>query len=346
MTPILHTRRAAALTLPLDEHPSERNDVAPDPSQPTTRTVVIVPTYNEVENLRPLAEKLLASPASVDVLCVDDASPDGTGALADEIAAAEPRFHVIHRTQDRGYAASSREGLSWALERGYDVTCTMDGDLSHDPAVLPAMLALSADGADLVIGSRYVDGGGVEVELGPDAPRGQRDGQRLRARDDRDAGATTARAATGATAPRHSRRSTSTTCTSDGYSFLIEVLAAAGQAGARIARSRSPTSTGSTGSRRSRAHRPRGAARDHGARDRRLFGSSSGYDRTPADGYLSSRAQSSSMRTMSSSPRYSPTCTSMTCSITLPRFSSRCTRADRDEDALVGVHLDASRRRG
>ena len=131
------------------------------------RVAMIVPTYNEVENIRPLAEQLLALSDTIEVLCVDDASPDGTGQLADEISAAEPRFHVIHRTVNRGYAPSSKEGLAWCLERGFDLICTMDGDLSHDPRALPGMLERSAAGAALVIGSRYTDGGGLEVDWGP-----------------------------------------------------------------------------------------------------------------------------------------------------------------------------------
>lgn len=131
------------------------------------RVAMVVPTYNEVENVEPLAERVLGSDPRVELLVVDDASPDGTGALCDEIAAKEPRFHVLHRTGPRGYAPASREGLLWALESAFDVVGTMDGDLSHDPARIPVMLERIADGADLVIGSRYVDGGALQVDWGP-----------------------------------------------------------------------------------------------------------------------------------------------------------------------------------
>jgi dolichol-phosphate mannosyltransferase len=131
------------------------------------RVVIVVPTYNEAENVRPLAERVLAADSSLDLLIVDDASPDGTGEICDEIAATEPRFHVLHRTGPRGYAPASQEGLRWALDQGYRAVGTMDGDLSHDPARIPAMLDRLAAGAGLVIGSRYVEGGGLEVEWGP-----------------------------------------------------------------------------------------------------------------------------------------------------------------------------------
>lgn len=131
------------------------------------RVAVLVPTYNEAENVGPLSERVLAADPRLDLCVVDDASPDGTGDIADRIAAAQPRVRVLHRSGPRGYAPASREGFEWALEHGYDVVCTMDGDLSHDPARIPAMLDRVANGADLVIGSRYVPGGGLEVDWGP-----------------------------------------------------------------------------------------------------------------------------------------------------------------------------------
>lgn len=131
------------------------------------RVIVVVPTYNEAQNLRELADRVLAASPKVELLIVDDDSPDGTGRLADEIAAEQPRFHVIHRTQNRGYAPSSREGLTWCRDQAYDFTITMDGDLSHDPARIPALLDAARDGACLVVGSRYVDGGAVRAEWGP-----------------------------------------------------------------------------------------------------------------------------------------------------------------------------------
>lgn len=204
-----------------------------EPSQSDSMIVVVVPTYNEVENLRPLTEQLLALPVGVDVLCVDDASPDGTGQLADEIATAESRFHVVHRTHDRGYAASSREGLGWALERGYNFICTMDGDLSHDPAVLPGMLARGDAGADLVIGSRYVAGGGLEVDWNPIrravSEMGSAYARLMIGTPVRDC-------TSGYRCYRASAlsRVDSAEVRSEGYSFLIEMLAALAQTGARV----------------------------------------------------------------------------------------------------------------
>lgn len=130
------------------------------------RAAVIVPTYNEAENLPVLATRLLELPDALEVVCVDDGSPDGTGQLADSIAASDSRFHVIHRSGKRGYSAASKEGIAWCLANGYDVIATMDADLSHDPDVLPAMLAALEAGADLAIGSRYTSGGRIEVEWG------------------------------------------------------------------------------------------------------------------------------------------------------------------------------------
>jgi dolichol-phosphate mannosyltransferase len=132
----------------------------------TGRAVVVVPTYDEAENLPELAERLLALRPEVDVLVVDDGSPDGTGGIADRIAASNPRFRVLHRTADKGYASSCRDGIGAALARAYDYVLTMDADLSHDPAVIPTLLEKAEGGADLVIGSRYVPGGGLVVEWG------------------------------------------------------------------------------------------------------------------------------------------------------------------------------------
>ncbi len=131
------------------------------------RVIVVVPTYNEAGNVRALADAVLASVPGIELLIVDDDSPDGTGVIADEIAVHEPRFSVMHRTADRGYAASSRDGLMWCLDRGYDFVVTMDGDLSHDPRRIPSLLEAARAGAGLVIGSRYVDGGAIEADWGP-----------------------------------------------------------------------------------------------------------------------------------------------------------------------------------
>lgn len=124
------------------------------------RAVVVVPTYNEVENLAPVIARLHAAAPGVDVLVVDDASPDGTGALADRLAAADPRVSVLHRTRKAGLGAAYVAGFTLALERGYEAIGEMDADGSHRPEDLPVLLAALAD-ADLVIGSRWVPGGSV-----------------------------------------------------------------------------------------------------------------------------------------------------------------------------------------
>lgn len=121
------------------------------------RTLVVVPTYNERENLPMLAQRLLNLPIQVDLLVVDDNSPDGTGHLADELAAKHPAIHVLHRTQKDGLGRAYIAGFKWALERGYEFVFEMDGDFSHNPDDVPAFLDAAKD-ADLVLGSRYVNG--------------------------------------------------------------------------------------------------------------------------------------------------------------------------------------------
>ena len=123
--------------------------------------LIVVPTYNERHNVHGIADRLLAALPG-DLLFVDDNSPDGTGALLDGIAAAEPRVHVMHRTGKLGLGTAYIEGFGWGLARGYEVLFQMDADGSHDPGYLPQMLALAEDGADVVIGSRYVPGGGTQ----------------------------------------------------------------------------------------------------------------------------------------------------------------------------------------
>lgn len=131
------------------------------------RVIVVVPTYNEADNVRELADRVLTAYPGIELLIVDDDSPDGTGDIADEIATDEPRFRVLHRTENRGYARSSREGLAWCLDHGYQFVLTMDGDLSHDPARIPVLLESARAGADLVVGSRYIEAGAVEADWGP-----------------------------------------------------------------------------------------------------------------------------------------------------------------------------------
>ena len=120
-------------------------------------TLIVVPTYNERENLSRLAQRLLTLPARVDLLVVDDGSPDGTGKLADELAGKHPEIHVLHRTGKNGLGRAYIAGFKWALERGYEFIFEMDGDFSHNPDDVPVFLE-AARNADLVLGSRYVDG--------------------------------------------------------------------------------------------------------------------------------------------------------------------------------------------
>ena len=120
-------------------------------------TLVIVPTYNERENLPTLAQSLLSLPARVDLLVVDDNSPDGTGRLADELGSREPSVHVLHREQKNGLGRAYVAGFKWALERAYEFVFEMDADFSHDPADIPRLLE-AAKNSDCVIGSRYVNG--------------------------------------------------------------------------------------------------------------------------------------------------------------------------------------------
>jgi len=134
--------------------------MSPDSADGTGRVLVVVPTYNERENLAWIVGRIRAATPQVDVLVVDDGSPDGTGAIADELAAADPQVTVLHRTQKAGLGAAYLHGFAVALERGYDVVGEMDADGSHQPEQLPALLAALAD-ADLVIGSRWVPGGSV-----------------------------------------------------------------------------------------------------------------------------------------------------------------------------------------
>jgi len=125
------------------------------------RVLVIVPTYEEVHNLASIVERLLAAVPAVHVLVVDDNSPDGTGAWAQERALTEPRLSVMHRSGKQGLGAAYLAAFAWALERGYDVVCEMDADGSHAPEQLGGLLEAVAGGADLAIGSRWVRGGEV-----------------------------------------------------------------------------------------------------------------------------------------------------------------------------------------
>jgi len=121
------------------------------------QTLIVVPTYNERENLSRMAQRLLALPVGVDLLVVDDNSPDGTGQLADELAAKHPAIHVLHRTEKNGLGRAYIAGFKWALERSYEFVFEMDGDFSHNPDDIPALLEAARD-AELVLGSRYING--------------------------------------------------------------------------------------------------------------------------------------------------------------------------------------------
>ena len=124
------------------------------------QTLIIVPTYNERENFPRMAEKLLSLPVAIDVLVVDDNSPDGTGKLADAMAAKHPQIKVLHRTEKNGLGRAYIAGFKWALEHGYEFIFEMDCDFSHDPNEIPAFLK-AAQNADLVLGTRYR--GGIRV---------------------------------------------------------------------------------------------------------------------------------------------------------------------------------------
>jgi len=121
------------------------------------RVLVIIPTFNECENLPSLSGAVLALPVGADLLVVDDNSPDGTGALADRLAAESPRLRVLHRPRRLGLGSAYVTAFQQALAEGYDAVVTMDGDWSHDPAYLPDLLAPAATHA-IVIGSRYLHG--------------------------------------------------------------------------------------------------------------------------------------------------------------------------------------------
>ncbi|PHX80605.1 MAG: dolichyl-phosphate beta-D-mannosyltransferase [Thermoleophilia bacterium] len=129
------------------------------------RYIVCLPTYNECENLEPMIMAIAAARERAmiagDVLVIDDGSPDGTGQIADHLAAEHDWVHVLHRTHKEGLGRAYLAGFDWALERDYAYILEMDCDFSHDPGRLPDLLAAAQHGADLVLGSRYVHGGGV-----------------------------------------------------------------------------------------------------------------------------------------------------------------------------------------
>ena len=121
------------------------------------RALVCIPTYNEATNLPDIVPQVLARDARIEVLVIDDASPDGTGRIADRLAAESPRVHVLHRDGKQGLGTAYLAGFKWALERGFDYIFEMDADFSHDPKHLTEFLS-AVEGADLVLGSRYLGG--------------------------------------------------------------------------------------------------------------------------------------------------------------------------------------------
>ncbi|TNM39856.1 polyprenol monophosphomannose synthase [Nocardioides albidus] len=121
---------------------------------------MVIPTYNEADNIAWIVDRLRAAQPQVDVLVVDDGSPDGTGAIVDRLAQTDPHVHVLHRTAKGGLGAAYLAGFDWALDAGYDVIGEMDADGSHQPEQLQRLLTALRD-ADLVIGSRWVPGGSV-----------------------------------------------------------------------------------------------------------------------------------------------------------------------------------------
>lgn len=123
--------------------------------------LIVTPTYNERDSLREFVTTTLARAPAAHILVVDDASPDGTGALADELAE-DPRVFVLHRSGKRGLGTAYVDGFQWGIQRGYRLFFEMDADMSHDPAHLPAFFETFARGADVVIGSRNIPGGRVE----------------------------------------------------------------------------------------------------------------------------------------------------------------------------------------
>jgi dolichol-phosphate mannosyltransferase len=196
------------------------------------RVLVIVPTYNERENLPILASELLREP-DVRVLIVDDQSPDGTGAVADGLARANPgRVDVLHRSGQRGLGRSYIDGIAWGLRKPVDLICQMDADLSHDPRHLPALIT-AASHADVVIGSRYVPGGAIV-----NWPKRRQVLSRLANVYIRQITRLSARDCT--SGYRCWRRQALATMPldrfiSDGYSFLVEMLFVAAGQGSRIA---------------------------------------------------------------------------------------------------------------
>ena len=191
---------------------------------------VVVPTYNELENLPCLVPAVINQ--GYRLLIVDDSSPDGTGALADELASGEPRMDVVHRAEKQGLGPAYAEGFQVALLAGAEVVCEMDADFSHDPQDLPRLVEAIDNGADLALGSRYIPGGST-----PDWPWHRRflsKGGNLYAR--LALGLTTHDATGGFRAYRTSclPRLSAATCGASGYGFQVEMAMRAADEGCTI----------------------------------------------------------------------------------------------------------------
>lgn len=125
------------------------------------KILVIIPTYNEAENIERICQEVVSSMNDVSILFVDDHSPDGTGNIADRLAGESPKISVIHRPKKMGLGAAYLDGFRYAAAKDYDYVLSMDCDLSHDPKDIPRLVSAARNGVDLVIGSRYIRGGGV-----------------------------------------------------------------------------------------------------------------------------------------------------------------------------------------
>jgi len=158
-------------TLPIESGPTESGPTESGPLEAgrrsaraatPPRTLIVLPTYNERENIETVLRRVRFVVPAAHVLVVDDASPDGTAELAEAVAQDLGGISLLRRPAPTGLGGAYRAGFAWGLEQGYDVLVEMDADLSHDPLVLPELLHAVAGGADLAIGSRYVDGGGTK----------------------------------------------------------------------------------------------------------------------------------------------------------------------------------------
>ncbi|MFH0861893.1 MAG: polyprenol monophosphomannose synthase [Candidatus Altiarchaeota archaeon] len=127
------------------------------------RPIAMVPTYNEAGNIGRLLEEVLSQDGRIEAVVVDDDSPDGTGGIVREMSRGEPRIHLLSRKGVRGRTSAGTAGFRYAIENGYDVVIEMDADFSHDPKYIPAMLR-GIEGTDVVVGSRYVEGGGTKTK--------------------------------------------------------------------------------------------------------------------------------------------------------------------------------------